>query len=104
MALGSDAAASRADADTGPAGGSAPPSAAQAPEELIEIQLRGILETTQTSAGAVCLFDQHQELLRLAVEIGLSDEGCRRLRAAIPTPQPPGLWAHLPRLLSGGCT
>jgi CheY-like chemotaxis protein len=80
MALGSEAAATRAAADTGPAGASAPPSA-QAPEELIEIQLRGILESTQTSAGAVCLFDQHQELLRLAVEIGLSDEGCRRLRS-----------------------
>jgi CheY-like chemotaxis protein len=81
MALGSDAAASRAAADTGPAGSGAPPSAGQAPEELIEIQLRAILESTQTSAGAVCLFDQHQELLRLAVEVGLSDEGCRRLRS-----------------------
>jgi CheY-like chemotaxis protein len=81
MAQVSDGAASRAAGDTsqgtdGP--GAGPP---QAPEELIEIQLRAILETTQTSAGAVCLFDQHQELLRLAVEIGLSDEGCRRLRS-----------------------
>src|SRR5437762_4079560 len=81
MALVSGGAASRAASDTskgtdGP--GSGPP---QAPEELIEIQLRAILESTQTSAGAVCLFDQHQELLRLAVEIGLSDEGCRRLRS-----------------------
>src|SRR5690242_18606152 len=81
MALGSDAAATRAAADTAPAGAVAAPSSAQAPEELIEIQLRAILEKTQTSAGAVCLFDQHQELLRLAVEIGLSDEGCRRLRS-----------------------
>src|SRR5262245_49498854 len=81
MALGSDGAAPRAlDDDTGPADGGGA-SAERAPEELIEVSLRGILETTQTSAGAVCLFDQHQELLRLAVEIGLSDEGCRRLRS-----------------------
>ena len=52
----------------------------QAPEEVVEAKLRAILDATQTSAGAVCLFDQHQDLLRLAVEIGLSDEGCRRLR------------------------
>jgi len=52
----------------------------QAPEEVVEAKLRVILDATQTSAGAVCLFDQHQDLLRLAVEIGLSDEGCRRLR------------------------
>ena len=82
MALGSDGAAPRAADEQGSAAaGGGPPSPGQAPEELIEIALRAILETTQTSAGAVCLFDQHQELLRLAVEIGLSDEGCRRLRS-----------------------
>jgi predicted nucleic acid-binding Zn-ribbon protein len=64
------------EAGDAPASGGAP----QAPEEVIEGQLRAILEVTQTSAGAVCFFDQHQELLRLAVEVGLSDEGCRRLR------------------------
>jgi predicted nucleic acid-binding Zn-ribbon protein/CheY-like chemotaxis protein len=80
MALGSDAAASEAAPEPGPGGNGPPTTAPQAPEELIEVQLRAILEATQTSAGAVCLFDQHQELLRLAVEVGLSDEGCRRLR------------------------
>jgi CheY-like chemotaxis protein len=77
MTLRSDAAAPRAASEGNPAAG-APPSAP--PEELIEAQLRAILGTTRTSAGAVCLFDQHQELLRLAVEVGLSDDGCRKLR------------------------
>jgi CheY-like chemotaxis protein len=81
MALVSDGAASRAASDTSQGTDGPGPGPPQAPEELIEIQLRAILESTQTSAGAVCLFDQHQELLRLAVEIGLSDEGCRRLRS-----------------------
>src|SRR6185503_14385205 len=78
MALGSEGAAPRAVGDTAQDPAAAP---GQAPEELVEVQLRAILEATGTSAGAVCLFDQHQELLRLAVEIGLSDEGCRRLRS-----------------------
>jgi CheY-like chemotaxis protein/predicted nucleic acid-binding Zn-ribbon protein len=81
VALVTDAVASRIGRDdAGPGDASAPGAATQAPEEVIEGQLRAILETTQTSAGAVCFFDQHQELLRLAVEVGLSDEGCRRLR------------------------
>ena len=81
MALGSDGAAPRAASEIGQGTDGPGPPSGQAPEELVEIQLRAILEATQTSAGAVCLFDQHQELLRLAVEIGLSDEGCRRLRS-----------------------
>ena len=81
MALGSDGAASRAAGEIGAGQDGPSPPSGQAPEELVEVQLRAILEATQTSAGAVCLFDQHQELLRLAVEIGLSDEGCRRLRS-----------------------
>src|SRR5262245_57512694 len=78
MALGSEAAAAGAATDPVPPGPSG--SVPQAPEEAVEAQLRQILETTSTVAGAICLFDQHQELLRLAVEVGLSDEGCRRLR------------------------
>ena len=35
---------------------------------------------TGCAAGAVCLYDERRELLRLAAESGLSDEGCRRLR------------------------
>ncbi|MGH7894202.1 MAG: hypothetical protein ACREQL_05995 [Candidatus Binatia bacterium] len=84
MALGFDATAARAAPGAAPGGDDRRPAPGgavpEAPEELVEAKLRAILETTQTSAGAVCLFDQHQELLRLAVEVGLSDEGCRRLR------------------------
>src|SRR5262245_26605208 len=76
MALGTDAAA----AEVAPEAAAGEAAIPQAPEEVVEAELRGILEATQTTAGAVCLFDQHQELLRLAVEVGLSDEGCRRLR------------------------
>jgi hypothetical protein len=42
--------------------------------------LQAILETTGATAGALCLYDARQQALRLAGEIGLSDEGCRKLR------------------------
>jgi len=51
-----------------------------APEETLEQALRAILEETGAHAGALCLYDSRQTVLRLAAEIGLSDEGCRRLR------------------------
>jgi hypothetical protein len=51
-----------------------------APEDAFEPALRSILEASGAAAGAVCLFDQRHEMLRLAAEVGLSDEGCRRLR------------------------
>src|SRR5689334_3154125 len=54
--------------------------AAEAPLDALEPGLRAILEKTAATAGAVCLFDQRHEFLRLAAEAGLSDEGCRRLR------------------------
>src|SRR5439155_1338356 len=53
---------------------------AAALEELLEPALRAVLEATKANAGALCLFDQRHELLRLAVEVGLSDEGCQQLR------------------------
>jgi CheY-like chemotaxis protein len=56
-------------------------SAAAAPEDAIEPALHAILEASGTKAGALCLFDQRYGLLRLAAEVGLSDEGCRRLRS-----------------------
>jgi hypothetical protein len=55
--------------------------AAAAPEDAIEPALRAILEASRAQLGAVCLFDQRHEMLRLAAEVGLSDEGCRRLRS-----------------------
>jgi CheY-like chemotaxis protein len=46
----------------------------------LERALKAILEATGAAAGAICLYDQRRECLRLAAESGLSDEGCRRLR------------------------
>jgi CheY-like chemotaxis protein len=54
--------------------------AAAAPEEAFEPVLRAILEATFAQAGAVCVYDARHRGLRLVAEVGLSDEGCRRLR------------------------
>jgi CheY-like chemotaxis protein len=51
------------------------------PGDAIEPALQMILEATAMPAGAVCLFDAHQHVLRLVAESGLSDEGCRVLRS-----------------------
>ena len=51
-----------------------------APEDKLEPALRDLLEHAGAAGGAVCLYDRRQEVLRLAVEIGLSDQGCRLLR------------------------
>src|SRR5947208_3509966 len=51
-----------------------------APEEALELALQAVLEESGVQAGALCLFDPRQGVLRLAAESGLSDEGCRRLR------------------------
>src|SRR5438034_747654 len=53
---------------------------AAAPEDMLEPALAAVLEARRASAGALCLFDQRHELLRLAAEVGLSDDGCKRLR------------------------
>src|SRR5438128_4818035 len=47
---------------------------------MLEPALAAVLEASHAGAGALCLFDQRHELLRLAAEVGLSDEGCKRLR------------------------
>jgi len=49
-------------------------------EDALEPMLQAILETTGATAGALCLYDVRLQALRLAAEIGLSDEGCRKLR------------------------
>jgi len=54
--------------------------AAVAPEDALEPALRAILEASRAQAGALCLFDQRHGILRLVAEVGLSEEGCRRLR------------------------
>lgn len=53
---------------------------AVAPEDALQPALEAVVEAVTASAGAVCLYDSRRELLRLAVETGLSDEGCKRLR------------------------
>lgn len=55
--------------------------AAAAPEDAFEPGLAAVVEMSGAGGGALCLYDQRQELLRLAAEVGLSDEGCRRLRS-----------------------
>ena len=52
-----------------------------APEDALEPALRAILAGCGAAAGAICLFDARTEVLRLAAEVGLSDEGCRQLRS-----------------------
>src|SRR5206468_1679261 len=47
---------------------------------MLEPALAAVLEASHAGAGALCLFDQRHELLRLAAEVGLSDDGCKRLR------------------------
>ena len=51
------------------------------PEDALDPMLRAVIEAVGACAGAVCLFDVRERRLRLAAEVGLSDEGCRRLRS-----------------------
>src|SRR6266481_4883443 len=55
--------------------------AREAPEDALQPALQAILEATGAQAGALCLFDVRYGLLRLAAEVGISDEGCRTLRS-----------------------
>src|SRR5881409_1043385 len=54
---------------------------ASAPEEALEPALRAIIDASRAQAGALCVFDPRHQILRLVSEVGLSDEGCRRLRS-----------------------
>ena len=53
---------------------------AENPEDALEPALRAIVESSGAVGGALCLFDQRHSVLRLSAEIGITDEGCRRLR------------------------
>ncbi len=55
--------------------------AAGAAEDALEPALEATVEAVGAVAGALCLYDERRQLLRLAAETGLSEEGCRRLRA-----------------------
>jgi hypothetical protein len=50
------------------------------PEDALVPMLHAILEATGAVAGALCLYDVAQQVLRLAAEVGLTDAGCRQLR------------------------
>lgn len=51
-----------------------------APEERLDPALRALAEQLGATGGAVCLFGWGEATLRLAAEVGLSDDGCRFLR------------------------
>jgi GAF domain-containing protein len=50
------------------------------PEDAFGPALRAIIDALGAHAAALCLFDPEHRVLRLAAEIGLSDEACRQLR------------------------
>ena len=64
--------------------------ASTVPEDALDQALRVVLEATRAQAGAVCVFDARYALLRLVTEVGLSDDGCRRLRSV--RRGDPGAW------------
>ena len=74
--------------ETDDAAGGSPAAYASAPEDALEPALRALVRESGAIAGAVCLFDPGEGVLRLAAEIGLSDEGCRLLRAVRPGVSP----------------
>jgi len=52
------------------------------PDEAMALALQIIREQFGAMAVAFCLFEPRHRTLRLAAEIGLSDEGCNHLRTA----------------------
>jgi CheY-like chemotaxis protein len=54
--------------------------AVAAPEDAIEPALQAVVEAAGAAAGALCLYDVRQCVLRLASEVGLSDDGCSQLQ------------------------
>jgi CheY-like chemotaxis protein len=65
-------------------------SEAMAPEDALEPALAAVVEASGAVAGAHCLYDIRQCLLRLTAEVGLSDEGCQRLQTVRRAD--PGCW------------
>jgi GAF domain-containing protein len=56
--------------------------ATKEPEEAIGEALGVVVEELGAMAAAYCLFDARTRTLRLAAEVGLSEQGCRNLRSA----------------------
>jgi CheY-like chemotaxis protein len=54
--------------------------AVSAPEDALEPALQAVVEAANAAAGAICLYDVRQCVLRLACDVGLSDEGCSQLQ------------------------
>lgn len=52
------------------------------PDEAMTLALTALCEELGAVAAAFCLFDPRRRALRLAAEVGISDEGCRHLRSA----------------------
>lgn len=69
-------------APSGDAGARAP-----LPADDLRQTLWALVDASAAAAGAVCLFDAEDAILRLVAEVGLSDEGCRTLRAIRPEKQ-----------------
>src|SRR5262249_8178627 len=55
--------------------------ASGAPQGAPQPALQAVVTALGVQAGAICLFDVRYGLLRLATEVGISDEGCRSLRS-----------------------
>jgi CheY-like chemotaxis protein len=54
--------------------------AVAAPEDALEPALQAVAEAAGATAAALCLYDVRQCVLRLACDVGLSDEGCSQLQ------------------------
>jgi hypothetical protein len=54
--------------------------AVAAPEDALEPALQAVVEASGAAAGALCLYDVRQCVLRLACDVGLTDEGCSQLQ------------------------
>jgi transcriptional regulator with GAF, ATPase, and Fis domain len=48
--------------------------------DTLDVALRAVLEATGARAGALCQYEQRDEVLTLVHHVGLADEGARRLQ------------------------
>jgi GAF domain-containing protein len=47
--------------------------------DTLDVALRAVLEATGARAGALCAYEQRDEVLTLVAHVGLADDGARRL-------------------------
>jgi GAF domain-containing protein len=55
---------------------------ANTPDDAMALALAAVRDNFGAAAVAYCLFDPRRRTLRLAAEVGLSDDGCTHLRSA----------------------